>query len=147
MKKIPFPQANNLQLIYKIFCDIDSMGMNKFDIQSRYKLAEREGSYYLDALYYLGFVDKIRIKYFLNHKGILFNKLSDEDRKSEFINLIVHNDFLGDLYKCIILFDSNKEKKEYIAGRIANKEKLGINTAQRRASTIISWFIWIDKNK
>lgn len=145
MRKIPFPQANNLELIYNIFCDFDSMGMNKFDIQRKYGLVEREGSYYLDALYFLGVLDKIHIKYFLNDKGMSVLKLLDEDRKSKFIYLIINHNFLGDLYNCIGVFDSYKDKKDYIAGRIGNNEKLGYNTAQRRASTIISWFSWIDK--
>lgn len=50
LRKAPFSQANNLGLIYNIFCNFENMGMNKYDIQRKYDLVEREGAYYLDAL-------------------------------------------------------------------------------------------------
>lgn len=39
-----------------------------------------------------------------------------------------------------MILDNDKEIKDYITYRIIYKENLGSNTAQRRASTMISWF-------
>lgn len=64
MKKVPFPQANNMDLIFSIFFDIGDEGLSKYDVIKKYNLADRQGSYYLDALLYIGVVKKINIKYF-----------------------------------------------------------------------------------
>ncbi len=84
MKHIPFPQANNLDLIFDIIMDIGNTGLTKSDVAAKYHMEERQGSYYLDALLYLGFVEKIHSKYFLTKKGITIKELPAHMRKKGF---------------------------------------------------------------
>ena len=145
MRKIPFPQANNIDLIFKILCEFDEQGVSKFMLKNKYGLTEREGVYYLDALNYLGLIDKIHIKYFINKKGI-YIKNNINNQKKLFIRCVLNQEFISELYIKTYNLPTKKEKQNYIALRIMKEEGLNINTSQRRASTIMSWFLWIEKN-
>ncbi|MDP4085089.1 MAG: hypothetical protein Q8934_10815 [Bacillota bacterium] len=147
MRKIPFPQANNLQLIYDIFITLDYNGTSKFEVMEKCKLTEREAAYYLDALQYLGLVNKQKMRYFLNNEGEGIKNLLEGSTKRVFALKILENPFLRELYDKSKLFINKKECQEYIAGRIAEKESLNVITSMRRASTVVSWFTWVDKYK
>lgn len=49
MKSLPFPQANNMDLIFSVLADIGNEGLSKDDVSSKYKINERQGSYYFDT--------------------------------------------------------------------------------------------------
>lgn len=144
MKKIPFPQANNMDLIFNIFFDIGENGLSKYDVIKKYQLADRQGAYYLDALLYIGVVEKIKIKYFLNNIGINIRLKSIDEIKKSFCKQILSNPFINDMYISCKEMNSISVKKNYIAGCIFNKIGLNLNTSHRRASTILNWFEWID---
>lgn len=144
MKNVPFPQANNMELIFNIFFDIGENGLSKYDVINKYHLADRQGSYYLDALLYIGVVEKINIKYFLNNTGIIIRlKSADEIRKC-FCEQILNNPFIKEMYFICKEITSLHVKKEYIIGRILDVTSLNKNTSARRASTILNWFEWIE---
>ena len=98
MKKVPFPQANNMDLIFSIFFDIGDEGLSKYDVIKKYNLADRQGSYYLDALLYIGVVKKINIKYFLNNTGISIRLKGTDEIKNSFSKQILSNPFINELY-------------------------------------------------
>ena len=143
MKKVPFPQANNIELIFSVLNDIGDTGLSKFDVSKKYKIDERQGSYYLDSLLYLGFVTKINTKYFLSDKGIKTRLSAKDEMKLTFISIILEHPFIGTLYKQCQTINSN-EKTSFIASRIFNELNLSSSTSNRRASTIKAWFDWID---
>ncbi len=143
MKNAPFPQANNIELIYDLFCKITDSGLSKFDVAEQYGLAERQGSYYLDALLFLGLVQKINTKYFIcNDIVALRNKGSLT--KKDFCVLILKHPFLNNEFIEVNKLKETKDKLKYLAARIKLEYKLNEATANRRASTIINWFEWIN---
>ncbi len=144
MKKVLFPQANNFELIFKVLYDIGPDGITKDAISKKYKMDERQGSYYLDALLYLDVVEKYNIKYFLNAKGIKIRLTSADDSKKVFCDYVLSHPFLGELYKQTQKMEQ-KEKLEYISAEIFNQYGLNSNTSARRASSIVSWFSTIEK--
>ncbi|WP_455539450.1 DUF7226 domain-containing protein [Terrisporobacter sp.] len=141
---IPFPQANNLDLIYDLFCGFEESGMSNSMVGKKYDMAEREGAYYLNALYYIGFLEKHRVKYFLNHRGIEIKQLPDDKRIKNFAKVILDNEFIGRVYLKTKFITKRSEKKEYIAKCIQKETHLGYSTSYRRASTIIAWLDWLD---
>lgn len=146
-KKIaPFPQANNIELIYEIFCNLKDSGISKFDIMNKYGLHDRQGAYYLDALLFLDLVEKINIKYFIRSE--IMNIVGDNTSisKSKFCELVLRHNFINLLYEETKTIKSETDKKNYIAAKIREKYKLGAGTSERRASTIVNWIIWIIKN-
>ncbi len=143
MKKTVFPQANNLELIYKILFDIGPEGVTKENISNKYNMDERQGAYYLDALVYIGVVEKINVKYFLNEKGVFVRLQASDECKKSFCSFIIEHPFLGDLYKNTMNMNSD-EKLVYISSRITNVYDLNLNTSNRRASSIVSWFNYIN---
>lgn|SRR5690554_627540 len=142
MRKIAFPQANSLQRIYDIFTSLDHSGVSKFEVMEKYKLTEREAAYYLDALEYIGLVDKHKMRYFLNEKGYFIQDLPETRLK--FAEAVLEDEFISELYSNRFHFTDRKGYQYYLAGKISEKHSLNYVTALRRASTILSWFSWID---
>lgn len=146
MKKIPFPQANSLERIYSIFLSIEDGGISKFDIIKSIGLAEREGAYYLDALYFLGYVEKYNTKYFLSKTGVSLKQNCIIDGKKVFAEEILKHHFFDEIYKQRESFDDDKDFRSYLIHKISNDYQIGLNTAKRRASSVVAWLQWIDNN-
>ncbi len=146
MKKIPFPQANSLERIYSIFLSIEDGGISKFDIIKSIGLAEREGAYYLDALYFLGYVEKYNTKYFLSKIGVSLKQNCIIDGKKVFAEEILKHHFFDEIYKQRESFDDDKDFRSYLIHKISNDYQIGLNTAKRRASSVVAWLQWIDNN-
>lgn len=146
MTNIPFPQANNIDLIFSVLNDIGNDGLSKNDVSSKYNIDPRQGSYYLDALWYLGLVDKFNTKYFLSPKGIKTRLTPKDNMKGQFIEYILEHPFIGKLYsQCKSM--THEESISFIANSIFNTIGLSNSTSKRRASSIIKWFEWIDVNR
>lgn len=145
-RKIPFPQANSLERIYGIFMYIDGAGISKFDMIKREGLAEREGAYYLDALYFLGFVDKFNTKYFLSGYGVDLQGKCKENGRESFAKAILEKEFFGKVFVERKSFEDDKKFRDYVAHKVSNDYDLGLNTAKRRTSTVVAWLQWIEIN-
>lgn len=145
-KKVPFPQANNMELIYIILKNFDENGMTKFMLKDIYGLTVREGAYYLDALHYIDLVEKHRIKYFLNQNGVIVKDSSNEKQKKSFAQMVQRNDFVNRMSQKVKAINNNREKQDFIANCIMFEIGLSDTTAQRRASTILSWLNWLKNN-
>lgn len=145
MKKLPFPQANNMDLMFSVLLDIGNDGISKTDVAVKYSMNERQGSYYLDALLYLGFLEKIHSKYFLTQKGINVRLAPQDCIKKEFIQQLLKHPFIYSMW-----IDTRKMNKTdasiFIESSIFNEYSTASSTTKRRASSIISWFEWIEKN-
>lgn len=145
MKSIPFPQANNMSLIFSVLTDIGNDGLSKSDVAKKYEIQERQGSYYLDALLYLGLVEKINTKYFLTQKGVNIRLSPKDEMKYKFIQEVLDHPFISSLWK-----DSKNLSKEkryiHISSRLFNEFEMANSTAKRRASSIVTWFEWIENN-
>ena len=143
MKHCPFPQANNLDLIFTIFMEIGPKGLSRYDVVKAHGLTERQGSYYLDALLFVGVVEKYNIKYFLNDVGVDIRLQSKDQMKSKFCDVLLKNEFINSVFEQTKYMKQKEAQKEYIENRIFNEYGLSMVTAHRRASTIYSWLDWI----
>lgn len=145
-KEPPFPQANNIDLIYEIFCTMNDDGLSKFDITDKYKLHDRQGAYYLDSLLFLNLVEKINTKYFIRADVMEIVGDNTQTTCNMFCKLVLNHPFLNMLYNDLRLFGNDDDKNKYIAAKIREVYKLGDGTSKRRASSIVNWFVWIKKN-
>ena len=143
MKKVPFPQANSIELIFNILNDIGNEGISKLDVSKKYSINERQGAYYLDTLLYLEFVQKINTKYFLTRTGVEIRLSPYDHMKNKFIEEILKHDVIGMLYHKTKDLDKS-EKKNIISNYLLTKLDMSLSTANRRANSIVSWFVWID---
>ena len=145
MNNVPFPQANNIELLFAVLNDIGMDGLTRIDVAAKYKIKDRQGSYYLDALLYLGFVEKVNTKYFLTQKGVNV-RLSPKDKmKEKFIFELLEHSFIRELWNKYGYL-SKEDRIIYISNKLIEKYSIANSTAKRRASSIISWFEWINKN-
>lgn len=147
MKMIPFPQANNLELLLDIILDINEKGVTKFDISKRYELNIRQGAYYLDALLYIGLIEKVNIKYFLNSAGFKLQKKVICFSKHLLCEELLKNPFLSNTYINTHMIDDKKKKLEIISNCIQQDFQLNGTTVKRRSSTILNWLDWIKSNE
>lgn len=145
MKKIPFPQANNLDMVYKIIMEIDESGWTKYDLVKREGFAEREGAYYLDALYFLSVVEKYKTRYFLSEIGSVLKKKCIQNGRKELAIYIKQKKFFSDLIEIKSSLSTDKDYREYVTQKVSNEFQLGVVTARRRASTAVAWVNWIEK--
>lgn len=143
MKKVPFPQANNLELIYNILLNFPQDGLVYSTVASENKITDRQGSYYLNALLFLDLVKKIKNRFFLSEKAILLKKTLT---KHTFCSYLITTSGISELYNTYILINQKKEASQYLTSYIRNNYGLEEATALRRASTITNWFVWIEKN-
>ena len=58
MAEAQFPQADNLDFVYQVFIDLTSEGLNRYSFAEKYKLHDRQGAYYLNALCFIGLAEK-----------------------------------------------------------------------------------------
>ena len=147
-KTAPFPQANNLDSMFSILFDIGKEGIVREEVIDEYGLTTvRQGAYYLNALLFLGLVEKINVKYFLTQKGVDIRLASRKEAKKLFINAILNVPIIETIYNAMKSV-SDRNKKSRIVSRIIS-ESYGLNevTSDRRASTVLSWFEWIEINK
>ena len=144
----PFPQANSIPNILKL---IKYLKTNEYltvgicaDIL---QYTSRQGSYYLNALYYLDLIEKdAGGKY---KKSSFFSHFTDSESEQEeeywlIIAILRHEVF----YKVYLDYRTcfSVPRKEFILKMMANTElELSDNhsTNKRRCSTVYTWFKWI----
>lgn len=141
----PFPQADNIELVYNLFFDISPDGISKEFVTNKYGYTERQGSYYLDALCFIGLAQKINSKYFLTSKGAELRLIAQDDLKSTFCKMVLENGFLRETYEIYKRYDGN-DLAELISKKIYDKYDLSESTTMRRAKTVTHWLEWLDNN-
>jgi len=141
IRKIPFPQANNLKLMFEILCSIENSGVTKERISANFVIHNRLASYYLNALAYVGLVEKINSKYFLTLYGNEVIGVKDSMKKYLFIEMIANSENFSVYYKKYHNYYMDKKALEIEIQQMII-EKIGMNnsTAKRRAECIMSWF-------
>lgn len=146
-RAIPFPQANNMELIFNIYNSFPDDGLLKEDIALKYDIDVRQGAYYLDALVFLDLVQKINVTYFPTMSILTFNKITSKKRRREwFCAKILEHEFFSDLIQ--IEDDGTKSVASIaiITEKIRNTYDFSLSTARRRASSISAWLDWIREN-
>lgn len=142
-----FPQADNLEFVYKVFTDLSEEGLNRYSFAERYNLADRQGAYYLNALCFIGVAEKHGKNTYLNTRGKLIQQFSEPFRRKVFMLAILENQFICDTYHLC----KGKEKKEQKQiAEILIEGTYGISdeaTKARRARTLVSWYRWFDEQE
>ena len=145
MKTIPFPQANNMELIYNLVKTMPEDGVVYSTIAKENKIADRQGAYYLNALLFLELSFKIKNRFFPTEMCLQFKKA--DINKKEFCDYLINHPKLNVLYTACHSIKDKKQKLDFIRSYIHSNFNLDEGTASRRASTILNWFVWIEKQK
>lgn len=142
-----FPQADNLELVYKVFIDMTANGLNRYSFAEKYNLSDRQGAYYLNALCFIGLAKKIGKTTYLSSRGKAVQVLDEPFRKKVFLLSIFQNQFICDAYHTCKGKDK-AEQKEIM--KILIEGTYGITdeaTKSRRARTMVSWFRWFGQQE
>lgn len=144
-KDIPLPQADSFS---KVIASIDlfSNGIcNANELSNELGFDVRQGKYYIDALRYLGIVEKSSTfgEYNLSVYGSKLTNYDVKERNKELISCIIKHKPFYDTYK---YYNDNGTipDKSYIMDIIKKYiPNMAFETVNRRASTIKSWIQWI----
>ena len=143
-KKVPFPQANDFNKVVKLLSvDEDYLEDNDFIKECINVTVDRQVSYYLSALMYLGIIDKDR-KY--TNLGTKIRKMSSQLKTVELVNLLLSDDIIRYAYsyeKVTAVPFSLKMAIEMIKKDYPDYSE-GIY--DRRGRSILSWVDWVKEN-
>lgn len=132
-KVVPFPQANNfdmVKLFYKVISKSED-GLTKDEIikQSKFSLSDRQFSYYISSSTWLELTEKDGKKWKLTSMGEKLSKLSDD----EFIKNILLILYKDPIFRAVL---SGREITQEIR---MDANISSINTLNRRILTVRSW--------
>lgn len=142
-----FPQADNLELIYLVFTQMPKEGLNRYSFSEKYKMADRQGAYYLNALCFIGLAEKSSKNTTLNERGKIVQMLDEPFRRKVFQLAIFENKFICETYHLCKGKEKN-EQKEIV--QILIEGTFGITeqaTKARRARTLVSWYRWFEQQE
>lgn len=139
---IPFPQADDLRIVLSVVRVLATQSATKTDITSVLGYDKRQTDYYVNAAYWLGFVDgQLRI----TPLGKQVVTAAPHQQKRLVIQAIFATPFFYDMGK-IIITHTHLPSKEDIAAAMAHHDalhKLSGETLTRRAQTVLAWLRWI----
>lgn len=137
-----FPQANNIESIIKLI-GVDEEKLKDFSfVRNEIGVTtDRQVSYYISALKYLGIIDghkkytKIG-KELCEKEGFVF--------RSRLSELILSKWPFGDIFNREVESGRQVSQSEISNMLLESNKNMGISTADRRASTVRKWLDWIE---
>ena len=147
MNAVPFPQANNLDIILDLINIFPDTGYLPEMVANYLNYEIREGQYYLRALSYIGITTQNNsISYLTEYGKKIQVEPSIRLKKIFLISQIFQNETLAEMYRKSEDLTQSKDRIDFFTKYIEVHIKLNEVTANRRASTINTWFNWIDSN-
>lgn len=142
---IPFPQADSFFRVLDFMNNITDSSMNASDVSELYEFDTRQGSYYISAAKYLGFVDGQCGSYSLTDNGKEMMKLDHKKKNLRIVEEILsHKPFYQGMGMIFENHTDSIDLKE-VAQTILDisPDIKSDTTAYRRAQTVQSWVRWI----
>lgn len=130
----PFPQSDRMDKVVEVFLKMGEMGcVTKEELFFDFDLVSRQWDYYLNALIWLGLVNKDTLNncYVLSEKGSLLFEMPEGKRLFEIAKTV----FSNDIFNAFLLTDS-----PVISQSIKNRNGfVSESTFLRRMQTVKSW--------
>ena len=142
----PFPQANNFDKVLMVLNVEKPEKLKDYGFMTVYleDITDRQVDYYISACTYLGLINKQ--KEFTDLGNRVRNKVGIE-QASEIARILVSDEIIGYIYFQQKFLGTELDKDDIIE---IMKEMIVFNSEamyERRASTIISWLRWINKQE
>jgi len=145
-EKINIPQADSIEKIFLLLEKVSQGYDNSNKISNVLNFVKRQSSYYRHAGELLGIIKIQENKYEVTRLGEEYLKLNKTERKNFIFRLILEFPIINEIFNSVISNQVKEFKKEDIINLINKKSDLHGSTITRRTRTILSWFIWIEKN-
>ena len=139
-----FPQADNLEFVYQVFCELTAEGLNRYSFADHYGISDRQGAYYLNALCFINLAVKKGKNTYLTDLGNSIQSLREPFRRKVFLLSILENQELCNTFHSCKGKDYLKQKQ---IASVMIEGVYGIHdpvTRERRARSLLSWFRWIE---
>lgn len=142
---IQFPQADNLEFIYQVYVELPEEGLDRYSFSEKYKISDRQGAYYLNAICFIGLAEKKSKKTTLTKNGEIIQMLDEPFRKKVFLLSILENQFVCNTYH---IYKATKKEEQKKVIEILIEGTYGITNKaikERRARTLLSWYKWFEQ--
>lgn len=147
-RRIPFPQANDMEKLYRLLeYSFWNSEVTKYDVKRIFNINDRQGDYYLNALSFLGLLNKRRFSFCISELGTVIMKSPLSLRFSKYCEAVLKNEIVSFVYYLSHEAYSLESYSRIIADKITEKYSLPLSTATRRTNTIISWVKWINSGQ
>ncbi len=144
--KIPYPQANSLDVVLKVVEALRVSGVSVWHLVSLGLFQnDRQASYYLNAAAFLGFCFRRGDFFYPTELATLVAKTGARVRASKFAALVLANENIAPLYGQVFRFNNKEERLAWIGKQIGERVKSDV-TRRRRADSMLSWLAWIQDN-
>jgi hypothetical protein len=147
--QIPFPQADSFERVINICELLNGQELSRNDITEQYAFDARQTNYYIDAVRYLGLLEKRKDVampiYGLNDTGKRILNLNYKQRQLAFCDLILSHKVFGDILRKHLKSGNMPATGEIIQiMKSSNLYNVGSDsTFERRSSTVKGWLNWI----
>jgi len=142
-KKIPFPQANDINKIILILGCTEEEIKNDSYLVSRFKISKRQIHYYISACQFLDLIDRER-KFTLFGKN--YKKMNSDVALAFLLQSIVSKPVFGHVFFYNMLNKSEMDNQQ-ISDLISMYFNINNSSvAFRRASTVKKWIEWIQNS-
>ena len=142
---IPFPQANSFDIVIKTLDLVFSDANTVASISRCLEFAEREGKYYIDALRYLGLVEKSKKdgNYYLTEEGYITCASFDNKKNNRLFKKVIEHKVFNEIYRKSM--EINEIPSIDFICCVMQKDGiiLSDDTLKRRASTVKGWVQWL----
>jgi len=146
---VSFPQANDLDKIVDLLSLVDRADITKSEIAEHFDFDERQSDYYANAAIYLGFLVRAANGFTVTQLGQHLIGMKSLAMRTEIIveQMLKRPVFRSvfDLWKKYNLELDHVSLAE-IATLIAKHTSLSGSTPPRRASTVMQWLRWVQRN-
>lgn len=143
--EVPLPQADSFSKVIGTLELFNNGLTTASEVAEELEFDNRQGKYYIDALRYLGLVDKDDNfgRYKLSPSGFVLLNYDVKSRNKELIAFILKHKPYYDVYK-YYLENNELPNKQYVKDIIRKYiPDMAEETINRRASTIRGWIQWI----
>lgn len=142
MEKL-LPQANNLSTLIDVFIYVSSMSnWTLNDVAEFCKFEPRQSSYYINACYYLGLLDKDQK---LSELGSEIIKTPSEI-KDKIYQVVISDPLISKIFAKLLIEGEKDLKKFTVKLLLSLYPDYSDAVIERRASTLINWCTEIKKN-
>ncbi len=144
--KIPYPQANSLDVVLQVVEMLREAGNSVYDLVSTGIVKSfRQASYYLNAAAFLGFCFKRGNYYYPTELVSELHAVGEGDKVGKFAGMVLANRHVSNLFIGVSRFSDYEARLAWLMNQIGTRVRSSV-TRQRRASSMLSWLAWLQKN-
>lgn len=146
---IPFPQANDLDKVVDLVALLQDGTASVNEIALHFDFDIRQADYYANAARYLGLARKVIGGFESTKEGNGLAQLAKRHQRTQYLlERMLARPVFAEVYRLLLSrnLDASTLTNGEVATIISRHTKLSESTPPRRASTVLAWLKWLQRN-